>query len=139
MNDQAGNDYKERYVAYLDLLGFKSLLNLAETVPEERKRLLAILGLMRDSLCESPALGVHFTHFSDCIVLSIDRTAEDLWEAFQSIHVLTFNLLQFDVLLRGTLVAGGAHHGEDFVYGTAVNRAYLLERVRERLGHLDFR
>ncbi len=127
MNSQEGSDYKERYVAYLDLLGFKSLVKLAETVPEERNRLLEVLGLMRDSLCENPALGMRFTHFSDCIVLSIDRTAEGLWETFQSIQVLTFNLLQFDVLLRGALVAGGAHHGKDFVYGTAVNRAYLLE------------
>jgi hypothetical protein len=127
MNDQEANDYTERYVAYLDLLGFKSLVKVAETVPEERKRLLEVLKLMRDSLCQNPALGLRFTHFSDCLVLSIDRTAQGLWEAFQSIDVLTFNLLQFDVMLRGGLVAGATHHGRDFIYGTAVNQAYLLE------------
>jgi hypothetical protein len=55
------------------------------------------------------------------------RTSEDLREAFESIHVLTFNLLQSNVLVRGGLVAGNAHHGSHFVYGTGVNRAYQLE------------
>lgn len=130
MNPQGSNsthDYKERYVAFLDLLGFKNLVTNAETNPVERERLLAVLEIMRDSLCQNPRLGMRFTHFSDCVVLSIDRTLDGLREAFESIHVLTFNLLQFDVLVRGGLVAGNAHHSGDFVYGTAINRAYRLE------------
>lgn len=119
--------YRDRYVAYLDLLGFKTLVARAEGDAAENQRLLRVLELMRDSLCTNPALGMRFTHFSDCVVLSADRTPEGLWETFQSIHVLTFNLLQFDVLLRGGLTAGRAHHGSDFVYGTGVNRAYCLE------------
>jgi hypothetical protein len=70
---------------------------------------------------------MRFTHFSDCIVLSTDRTAEGLWEAFQSINLLTFNLLQFDCLIRGGLDVGNAHHCEQFIYGTAVNEAHRLE------------
>ncbi len=120
-------DYRERYVAFLDLLGFKELVKRAERVAVERERLLEILRLLRDTLCENPKLGMRFTHFSDCIVLSIDRTAAGLWEAFQSINLLTFNLLQFDCLIRGGLVAGGIHHCEQFVYGTAVNEAHRLE------------
>jgi hypothetical protein len=120
-------DYRERYVAFLDLLGFKALVKSAESDAVERERLLEILRLLRDTLCENPKLGMRFTHFSDCIVLSIDRTAAGLWEAFQSIDLLTFYLLQFDCLIRGGLVAGGVHHSERFVYGTAVNEAHRLE------------
>lgn len=127
VNADASSDYRDRYVAYLDLLGFKVLVERAEREPDERTRLREALALMRDTLCHSPRLGMRFTYFSDCIVFSIDRTAEGLWETFQSLTLLTSNLLQFDILIRGGLVAGRAHHEEDFVYGTAVNEAYRLE------------
>jgi hypothetical protein len=126
-NAPPNGDYRERYVAFLDLLGFKTLVARAETDPAEKERVRKVLGLMRDSLTQNPRLGLRFTHFSDCIVLSIDRTPAGLMEAFESINVLTSNLLQFDVLVRGGLVAGNAYHDRDFVYGTAVNRAFLLE------------
>ena len=45
----------------------------------------------------------------------------------QAIELLTFNLLQYDVLVRGGLTVGPTHHSEDFVFGTAVIEAYLLE------------
>lgn len=121
------HDYKERYVAFLDLLGFKVQVEEAERTPSEWPRLREILALVRDTLCENPALGMHLTWFSDCIVFSADRTEHGLAEMIQSIDMLTFNLLQYDVFVRGGLVAGGAHHGKDFVYGTAVSRAYELE------------
>jgi hypothetical protein len=44
-----------------------------------------------------------------------------------SIEALTFNLMQIDVLVRGGLTAGNAYHDQNFVFGTAVNCAYLLE------------
>jgi len=126
--DEEGDDYKDRYVAYLDLLGFKTQVESAERNPVERARLREILSLVRDTLCEIPSVGMRFTYFSDCIVFSANRTADGLWEIFESIEFLTFNLLQYDVFVRGGLVGGGAHHGKDFVYGTAINRAVELER-----------
>ena len=127
-NEEALDDYKDRYVAYLDLLGFKTQVESAERNPAERVRLRDILALVRDTLCENPLVGARLTYFSDCIVFSADRTDQGLWHMFNSICALTFNLLQYDVFVRGGLVGGGAHHGKDFVYGTAVNRAYELER-----------
>ena len=41
--------------------------------------------------------------------------------------MLTINLLNYDFLVRGGLVAGRVHHDESFVYGLAVNRAYEIE------------
>ncbi|WP_229720619.1 hypothetical protein [Dyella nitratireducens] len=48
-----------------------------------------------------------------------------------SIDMLTFNLLQHDVLVRGGFTVGNAHHDKDFVFGTALNRAYVLESDRD--------
>ena len=124
---EADDDYNDSYVAYLDLLGFKSLVKIAEKNPAERTRLREILSLLRDTLCEIPSIGLRVTHFSDCIIFSTERTAAGLLGIFQSIDILTLNLLQHDILVRGGLVGGGAHHGKDFVYGTAVTRAWEIE------------
>jgi hypothetical protein len=121
-------DYKDRYVAYLDLLGFKAQVESAERDPAEMAKLREILTLMRDTLGENPLIGLRFKYFSDCIAVSAERTAEGLWEMFQSICTLTFNLLQYDVFVRGGLTAGGTYHGVDFFYGTALSRAVMLEK-----------
>jgi len=120
-------EYEDRYVAFLDLLGFTALVEAAEREPNERARLRESLRLMRDTLGEHPGLGLRHTYFSDCIVISARRIPEGLWEVFHSIEVLTFNLLSCDVLVRGGVAAGAAHHTKDFVYGTAVVRAHSLE------------
>jgi hypothetical protein len=127
MSDEALEESEERYVAFLDLLGFKWLVEIAERDPAERRRLREVLVLVRDTLGENPHLGFRRNHFSDSIVLSVKRTAEGLWEMFQAISMLTCNLLQFDVLVRGGLTAGPAHHSADFAYGTAVSRAVVIE------------
>lgn len=36
--DDIADQYRERYIAYLDLLGFKSLVEKAESDPEMRER-----------------------------------------------------------------------------------------------------
>ncbi|MCK9635491.1 MAG: hypothetical protein M0R41_04370 [Methylobacter tundripaludum] len=119
--------YVDKYVAFLDLLGFKSKVNDADTNPEVRKELLNVLDILRDTLCNNDKLGMRFTHFSDCIIFTANRTFEGLWEILESINVLTVNLLNYDFLVRGGLVVGGAHHDENFVYGLAVNKAYEIE------------
>ena len=127
MTDSQSDDYKERYVAFLDLLGFQNQVERAETNQDERTKLLEVLGLMKETLTNNPYIGFRFNYFSDCIVLSVSRTPDGLREMFNSISAITSNLLQHDVFVRGGLTAGGAHHGKDFLYGTAVNRAYRLE------------
>jgi hypothetical protein len=61
--------YHERYVAFVDLLGFKVRVEKAEQDLEQRAMLREILSLLRYTLCESPSVDMRFTHFSDCIVL----------------------------------------------------------------------
>jgi hypothetical protein len=124
------NDYREKYVVFLDLLGFRELVKKIGQDVLERHRVVEALKLVRDTLCQNPAIDLRFTYFSDCIVLSAEHTAHALWEIFQSIELLTFNLLQYDIFVRGGLSAGLTHHGKDFVFGTAVIEAYDLEREK---------
>lgn len=122
----------ERYVVFLDLLGFKYEVVQAENDPRRWPRVQEALHLVKDTLCETPEVDMRLTSFSDCIVMSAARTALGLSEVIASVEMLTFNLLQHDFLVRGGFTAGSAHHDRDFVFGTAVNRAYLLESDTEK-------
>lgn len=121
------NIYKEKYVVFIDILGFKSHVEYADKDKEKQQEVLRILNLVRYSLCDDPRIDMRLTHFSDCIVFSVDRCPACLWAAVSSISVLTRNLLQYGYLVRGGLVVGGLHHDSQFLYGVAMNHAYDLE------------
>lgn len=121
-------EYKERYAAFLDVLGFKVLVEAAEHDANEQERLDEVLALLSQTLCNHPRLGSRVTYFSDCIVITSDATPEALWDTFHSVGTLTRNLLQFDVLVRGGITRGGAFHSPQYVYGTAVSRAAAIEK-----------
>lgn len=124
------NEYKERYVAFLDLLGFKVLVDAAEHVAQEQERLKEVLESLSQTLCNVTRLGSRFSYFSDCIIISSDATPEALFDIFHSVETVTRNLLQFNVFVRGGLTRGGAFHSMQFVYGTAVSRAVVIEKEK---------
>jgi hypothetical protein len=126
-NEFAKDSYQEKYVAFLDLLGFKAQVEAAEIDETAHEKLREVLKLVHESLCENPRISFRLNYFSDCIVLSGERSADGLFEMFQSICLLVSNLMQHDVLIRGGLTAGKLHHSTDFLYGAALNRAYQLE------------
>jgi|HubBroStandDraft_1064217.scaffolds.fasta_scaffold02547_4 hypothetical protein len=122
------DEYKERYVAFLDLLGFKALVCAAESDENEHSRLRYVLELLNQTLCSVPRWGFRFSHFSDCIIITSDVAPEALETIFSSVETLTRNLLQYDVLVRGGMTRGGAFHSQQYVYGTAVSRAAVMEK-----------
>jgi hypothetical protein len=121
------NDYHTKYVVFLDLLGFSALVERCGIDIVERHRLVESLKLVRDTLRENSTIGLRFKYFSDCIMISANHTAHALWELFHSVRILTMNLLQYDILVRGGLAVGPTHHSDDFIFGTAVTEAYKLE------------
>jgi hypothetical protein len=129
------DEYKDRYVAFLDLLGFKALVCAAENDESEHFRLREVLERLNQTLCNNSLCGFRFTHFSDCIIITCDSVPEALIQIFASVDILTRNLLQYDVLVRGGITRGGAFHSSQYVYGTAVSRAAVIEN-REANGPL---
>jgi hypothetical protein len=115
--DRVKDIYRDKYVAFVDLLGFKRLMTAAAGLPEGRRHVLEILDLLRTTACENPSIGMHLTQFSDCIILSADRTSRGLAQMLASVEWLALNLFQHDVMVRGGLAVGGAHHDATFVYG----------------------
>lgn len=126
------DEYKERYVAFLDLLGFKALVCAAEENEREHDRLREALKILNETLCCVPKLGFRFTYFSDCIIISSDVTPDALCAIFSSVETLARNLLQYDVLLRGAVTRGGAFHSSQYVYGSAVSRAAVMEEKQAK-------
>jgi hypothetical protein len=119
--------YIEKYVAFIDILGFKAKVEKADNDIFARSQLFEILKIFKESLCEDPFVDMRFTQFSDCIIVSAALNQQGLWGIVQSIIRLTCNLLQYDIFVRGGLDVGGIHHDAKFVYGIGVNRAYKLE------------
>jgi hypothetical protein len=126
------DEYKERYVAFLDLLGFKALVCAAEGDENEHSRLRDVLERLTQTLCSVPRWGFRFSHFSDCIIITSDVAPEALETVFSSVETLTRNLLQYDVLVRGGITRGGAFHSQQYVYGTAVSRAAVMEKEQAK-------
>ena len=121
------NEYRERYVAFLDLLGFKVLVEHAETDQIERERLTEAVDRLRRTLCNNPAIGMRFTYFSDCIMVTAERSPRGLWELLTSLHLDLQSTPTQCFGARGNDV-GGALHNEQFVYHTAVSRAAVIEK-----------
>jgi hypothetical protein len=112
---------------YLDILGFKEKVEEADKNAESRQILLNILDSVRTSFGSYDKVGMQFTHFSDCLILSANRTPDGLKAILNSIVLCSLNLLVKDFFIRGGLAVGGIHHDQYFIYGLAVNKAYEIE------------
>jgi len=127
-NWPAVNDiYRDKYVVFMDILGFKNLVSAADQQPAHRNTLLSILTLLKHTAAANPHCGLHLSQFSDCIILSADHSPQGLRDLLMSVDNIVSNLLQRNILLRGGMEVGGVHHDDDFVYGMGVNKAHELQ------------
>jgi hypothetical protein len=134
------NTYQLRYVAFLDLLGFKTITN--ELRCDEIKALFNDIELIKYSFDESMGKilfsadtvdGVEFTIMSDSVVISVIDSEEGLAYLLFICAKIQSSLLTYPgkmILLRG-----GISHGEYFKlgnlsFGPAATAAYLLESAQ---------
>lgn len=121
--------YEERYLAFIDILGFASIV--------EKSRLDAALVLQinqalsgiskRAQSTRSTKLGLEAASFSDTIVLSLPATLPGLFHLFEMLDGFSVDLLSMNMLFRGAVVRGLALHTAEVIYGPAVLEAYKLE------------
>lgn len=86
--------YREKYVAFLDLLGFSRLVRDTAHQADRRQEIIEALRRLKDTACDNPRTGLIVTHFSDCLVLSSDRTEPGLFDMVRSLSFIAENLLQ---------------------------------------------
>ncbi len=134
------HEYQERYVAFLDILGFKDLIRRtvgaspdikvedivrALDVPSEVKLNDIILGGIGDITADGHTLTV----FSDSVVISTLKNERGLMNLLFHVRAIVFRLLRLRVLSRGGIAQGLAYHHEGKVFGPAMLEAYRLESV----------
>lgn len=124
--------YREKYVAFIDMLGFSNLVRAAAGDAAKQNKVVSVIERLKDTGCSDPRRGVQISYFSDCLVISGDRTPDGLSSVLFNIMIIAENLLVVDVLIRGGLTIGEIHHDEQFMFGPGMLEAYDMERFEAK-------
>jgi len=121
--------YEQRYVAFVDILGFASIVEKSEIDGTLVRKLNEALGGInrRAASARSEELRLEATTFSDTVVLSVPVTPDGLLHMFQTIDDLSMDLLGMNMLFRGAVVRGKLWHTTEAIFGPALVGAYYLE------------
>lgn len=119
---------EDRIIAFIDILGFKELIECAEKTNDYTK----LSNLIKESTESFKTLNTsndfQFTQFSDSFVLSCRSFNMNDSMLFMIYLQDLINLfLSENILLRGGLTVGKLVHTENVLMGPAMNRAYELE------------
>ena len=126
MNDL---EYADRYVAFLDILGFSEITRRAHNDVEWRSFLRGIIRQIKDTLpTKNDKMSFRFVNFSDSIVISAKQDREGLVTVIQACEILVTNLMQRGILLRGGIAAGNLHHDDEILFGPGLLDAYAFEQ-----------
>jgi hypothetical protein len=135
-------EFEDRAVAFIDVLGFKALVNEAVENDTQREKLSDLVALLESAIPRfdadvSAMIPAHliprYLCVSDCIILSAQLTdPENPWYDGLSIVImraiqLSHFLLNEGYLTRGGISAGKLWHTETNIVGPAYQEAYLLE------------
>jgi len=135
-------EFEDRAVAFIDVLGFKALVNEAVENEQAKQKLVDLVALLESAIPRLNAgvdaavprnLIPRHQYISDCIILSAPLTdSERSWYNGVSIVVmraiqLSHFFLNEGYLIRGGISAGKLWHTEFNIIGPAYQEAYLLE------------
>ena len=123
--------YQVRYVAFLDIIGFR---NLITTLTDNPREVLEIRDLLKVVQTPAPlsdevfeASDFRSTSISDAVAISTASTADGLAHMFLNIELLTLQLLQRGYFVRGAIVKGRVFHDDRQVFGQGLIQAIDLE------------
>jgi hypothetical protein len=133
-------EYEERYVVFLDILGFKELVHKSEANPEILKKLTAALSAMNifkglDELLEksNPSIEISYKRmvkistFSDSVIISTRADTIGLLLITSIAQIISCNLFYLGILSRGAISKGLLIHTDNMVLGGGLIKAYELE------------
>lgn len=127
--------YEDRYVAFIDILGFSELVKRTESEPEFIEKLATILEALKASEELSKKReqgnakdhGLRISSFSDCILLSANsNNIGSCVLAVTCIH-LCLQLLSHGIFTRGAISPGKLIHTNQVALGQGLIDAYRLE------------
>ena len=148
------NVYSDRYVAFIDILGFSSHVQQSEHSLAEAEKLVKIMNRISNLWANEGLQRTHSTigedfmsqSFSDCTVLSEAATGRGLHYLLLMVTQFARDLLANGFLFRGGIAKGALHHSKNAVFGPAFLKAYDLEQnvaefpriIVDAITHKDF-
>jgi hypothetical protein len=122
--------YENRVVAFLDILGFRSMVGKFKSDPALQTQLHGALTEIKTykgfaGAPDTAQKEVEASVFSDSIVIS--AAADQLFPVIWTCVGLQARLLAFGVLTRGGISLGLTFHKDDVLYGEGLIKAHDLE------------
>lgn len=135
------NTYSDRYIAFLDVLGFGALIDCSGADLRQRSEIIRrVSEAISWSVEEAEELvsfraGIVFTQFSDSLVVSVDARDIQFNMAKFCLAILSTIrcFLGSGLLIRGGVTRGLLVHNNELLFGPAMNRAYHLESKQARV------
>jgi len=130
--------YENRFIAYVDILGFENLVNQSEeTSDPSLESLLDLtrkLGSSEDNVRYAQS-GLRVTQVSDCVVVSSEVSPAGIINLLQHCFETSINLLMVGRLCRGYATRGNIFHADRQFMGSGYMKAY---RSTEKSGGAPF-
>jgi hypothetical protein len=133
-------DYDDRYVVFLDILGFKDKVAKIDTNQTLFELLIELPQIVAENLDMAnrtfgSAVDAQGTAFSDSIVISASASAPmtALYTVVNATVTLYQKLLHRRAVARGGLAKGPCYHRNAIVFGQGMIDAYLLEQSAAKM------
>ncbi|KJC48378.1 hypothetical protein UB31_16660 [Bradyrhizobium sp. LTSP849] len=123
-------EYSERYVAFLDILGFSNIVSTSVASKESTATLIAAvetIGELQKQYDSLKSDDFRAQTFSDCIVMSEKASPLGLVHLLAATTHAALSLLEIGIFIRGGFAKGLLYHSDQVVLGPAMIRAYQLE------------
>lgn len=127
--------YEKRVVTFIDILGYKNMVEKTIGCNNEAIKLLDIMNYISvekktnyTGMLNQNSIGKEISIFSDSIVISypIDLGGSLFYILIDLIH-LQIELINNGILFRGAVVIDELYHNDNIIFGPAMLRAYELE------------
>lgn len=130
-------EYTLSFVAYLDVLGYSSMIqqsnndeeyavrtirNLSIVVDSVKERLISKWSWEKDKFC--------IKVFSDCICISIPAKIDNLDAFFQSLACIQVDFLRKKICIRGGIAIGKHFSDDNIVFSEGLVKAYDMESTK---------
>ena len=121
------DNYEERIVVYIDLLGWKNETT-ACLITEKTKKALEIIDVQKNDVYAGIKKELEMGLFSDGFLVSIPYKDETQIQFIFSIGNICRQLLAIGFLCRGGMGIGYCYHKENRVFGPIINKVVSLEK-----------
>ena len=120
--------YEKRIVAFLDILGFSTMVQDSKVDTEMRRKIMKAMKIIRKSGESEESEYKKVSTFSDSAVISYPlHSNSSLFYLLIDVIHLQLMLGTIGVMIRGGIAIGDCYHDEKIVFGPAMNEAYRLE------------